>query len=118
MAEEKETKSGSKYHIDQENFKKSIILGCIVLGITTLHVILSLFVSGNLPWFIINAVCFAGELVMGIYGLKYFFSTTKALLNKDLATFIISICVFAFAFSFALWFFCDSIGNLIGLLKN
>ena len=126
MAEEKETKEetssnngGKKYHLIQPNFTMSIVYAAIVCGIELIHSILAACgIGGNLTWMIINIVCAAGEIVVGILALKLFLRETNPKRNEDLASFIISMVAFIIAFVLALWFCIDGTRNIVGFIHE
>ena len=115
----KETSNGgTKYHLIRENFNRALTFAIVILGITTLHFILEFCVDGNLPWFIINVICTAGLIVFGVLSLKLFLDQANPNRNKDLATFIIVLVAFIYAFLMALVYGTDGIRNLIGFIRD
>lgn len=112
------TESKSQYRLDNDNFTRTIIYSIIIIGIAIVHSIFATLVSGNLFWFIFNVISTAGEVVVGVLGLKFLLNTVEKNKDKDIATFVVLIVALVFAACFAIWYLKDASVNFIGLLRQ
>jgi hypothetical protein len=110
-----ENKDNGGYHLIAENFRKSLILAIITLAICTTHWILQGFVTGNLPWFIINLVCAVGLGITFALSLLHSIKVTIPAMKEDLASFIISIATMAWSAIYLLIWGIDCIRNFVNL---
>lgn len=111
--ENKENNGG--YHLIEANFRKSLIIAIIALAICTTHWILQGFVTGNLPWFIINLACAVGLGITFALSLIHSIKVTIPAMKEDLASFIISIATMAWSAIYLLWWGIDCIRNFVNL---
>lgn len=116
------TNSQASEDVTQSVLFKPILFAAIVTAIDITHGILG-FLGGNLTWLIINALCVAGCLVVGLLTLKFFLAEGKNYIHdknkgKVLAAWIILVVTMAFAALSVLGFSIDMIRNLIGVIRG
>lgn len=123
--EETAQKSGTKYHLIQENFKKALMWAIIACGIDTVVWILTAIFDGvidnnvcNILDCVIYGAGCAGLIFAGIVELKLFIGKTNPNKGVDLASFLISLITFILAFICAFWFGIDSIQHLVWFFRG
>ena len=103
---------------NQENLTRSIVYAAIITALMITHSILDVFVHGNLPWFIINAIFTAGAVVVGILAALLFFKKTKDNMKNDLPSFIVSLVAMCVCLLCAIWWSVDMLTNLFGFIHD
>ena len=117
MDDNKETKNETKSY-NEKNLTKSIVFAAIITGLMILHSILGIFVSGNLPWFILNTLFTAGAVVVGLLTALFFFKTTKDNMKNDLPSFIVSLVAMCVCALCVVWWSIDTLTNLFGFIHD
>ncbi len=100
-------------------FKASLILLVIVLGVSFIHQLLGwVGISGNLVWFILNL---AFSVIAGLEVAANAYFLTKVTLpnkDKDVASFVINLVALIFACLCLIWWLSDMGVNLRGVIKG
>ncbi len=116
---EVEVKEEKTNQTDPKTLITVLVYAIIVFAIVFTHKVLEWFgVSGNMPWVVINAISFVGEIVVGLLALKYFLSVSLKKKEENLVLFIINIAVMAVAAIYATIYGIDFIRNLVGAIKG
>ncbi len=116
---EVEVKEEKSNQTDPKTLITVLVYAIIVFAIVFTHKVLEWFgVSGNMPWVVINAISFVGEIVVGLLALKYFLSVSLKKKEENLVLFIINIAVMAVAAIYATIYGIDFIRNLVGAIKG
>lgn len=107
-----------------EDNKKTLmnqaIIVCVIIGALIItHSILGVVgIHGNLPWMIINAICFVTALLNGLYALLKIVFAVKNDINNNIAIFVTSVVGAGVSALYAIWWSVDFIVNFIGLLQG
>ncbi len=110
-------KEEEKRAFDQANLTRSIIYAAIITALYTTHSILGTFVSGNVPWFILNLIFTVCAVVVALLAGLFFFKVTKDNLKNDIPSFAVSLAAFGVSTLCALIWSIDMIRNFVGMFQ-